>query len=362
MKQVLPIFRKDCRRFWPEILAMFLLNAAFVWLTPHRWLLDQAEGAHPFRLLDFRHVEILANTLTALVPLSWLVLITRVIHDENLVSERSFWLTRPYDWRKLLAPKVLFVICFVFGPLLAGQIILLRLVGFSPTQHIAGLAFGMVLFASAILPMLAFAAVMSSLLRVILTLLGAAVLTVAAAFVASTLDLPSTLVPGSDPLSTPLLITVCAAAIVLQYATRRVWLSRGLLLASIATILLMVGGLFDEWGISHIYNATGPSSLVLQYIPADEGAITTLPKDDKFVSLTIPMEAIGIGDHAAFTPDNLRVTLTAQDGSIWSSPWTASYNEHLMSDQPQTRLNVDVDPAFLKKLVTGPLPFRSRWR
>ena len=52
--------------------------------------------------------------LKFLVPQMWLVLISRVVHDEGLVGDRQFWITRPYPWQILLTAKLAFIFAFIF--------------------------------------------------------------------------------------------------------------------------------------------------------------------------------------------------------------------------------------------------------
>lgn len=97
MRQILHVFRKDLRHFWPESLAVLGLSLAFALTYPHTWGFfssydDDAAGFH----LNFRQWGMLANTVIVLLPVAWLVLVARVIHDENLVGARQFWITRPY--------------------------------------------------------------------------------------------------------------------------------------------------------------------------------------------------------------------------------------------------------------------------
>ena len=40
MKQILHIFAKDFRHFWPEILISLALLGALVWIYPSTWLLE----------------------------------------------------------------------------------------------------------------------------------------------------------------------------------------------------------------------------------------------------------------------------------------------------------------------------------
>ena len=55
------------------------------------------------------------------------------------MGDRQFWVTRPYEWKKLLAAKVLFGLTFVNLPLLVLDVFLLAKAGFRPTDYIVGL-------------------------------------------------------------------------------------------------------------------------------------------------------------------------------------------------------------------------------
>jgi hypothetical protein len=97
MKQILHIFAKDCRHFWPEILISVALVGALVRIYPSTWLANSglyavAGGGFLPGMLD---AGFFAALLTALVPVSWWLLIARVIHAEALVGDRQFWVTRP---------------------------------------------------------------------------------------------------------------------------------------------------------------------------------------------------------------------------------------------------------------------------
>ncbi len=74
-----------------------------------------------------------------MLPILWLVLIARLIHDEALVGDQQFWLTRPYTWSALLAAKLLFLVLFVFVPFLVMQCYLLAHAGLNPLASIPGL-------------------------------------------------------------------------------------------------------------------------------------------------------------------------------------------------------------------------------
>ena len=89
MSQTLHIFRKDIRHHWPEILVSLLLLAAFVWHERAEW-----SGNFP----SFSLLQILFSFVDTLLPLSWCLMIVRLVHEESLVGDRQFWVTRPYEW------------------------------------------------------------------------------------------------------------------------------------------------------------------------------------------------------------------------------------------------------------------------
>ena len=140
MKQILAIFSKDSRRFWPEIAVSLAITAAFVLVYPMQW----RENNRIFGTVSysigglFTHgggLGFLAGCLIVLVPISWWILIARLVHGERLVGHTQFWLTRPYDWRRFLAAKLLFVAVFLYLPFLAAQMALLAQVGFDPFAY-----------------------------------------------------------------------------------------------------------------------------------------------------------------------------------------------------------------------------------
>ena len=117
MKQMLHIFRKDVRHLWREIAASLALLVAFAWLDIRSWSQPYGEGMAT-GVSALLGAEMLPGLVNLLLPLSWIFLIVRVIQGESLVGDRQFWVTRPYDWKQLLAAKTLFVLTFVNFPLL----------------------------------------------------------------------------------------------------------------------------------------------------------------------------------------------------------------------------------------------------
>src|ERR1017187_9113478 len=128
MNQVLHIFRKDTRRFWLEILASFAALAIYVVHYPARW---NAMLPSPIQQPN-------DNWMMYVVVAAWWLLIARVIHAESLVGENQFWLTRPYEQKKLLAAKALFIGVWVYVPFVIAQMLVLAESGFSPLGRSSG--------------------------------------------------------------------------------------------------------------------------------------------------------------------------------------------------------------------------------
>jgi hypothetical protein len=249
MKQVLHIFSKDCRRYWPEVLVSLAVLGAFVWIYPYMWRDDfSLVASFGFLAFDLTHLLIAANVVAVLVPVSWLLLIARVVHGENLVGNRQFWVTRPYVWQNLLTEKLLFVATFVCIPFCVAQACLLARAGFHPTHYLGNLAYSLLLIvAFAILPMFALSTVFSSLMRMIGVTLVLCVIVLALAFLSSTAAYhPSTAVPlVADRIWLPMVFAFCGAVLVAQYSARNLWLSRSLLVAMLLTLTLFASSPFE---------------------------------------------------------------------------------------------------------------------
>src|ERR1035441_4802379 len=170
MRQVLNIFRKDTRQFWPEIAVSVVIAIAFVLVYPSQWKVSHDQSAD-LRALDFVAI------LMLLLIMSWWLLIARVILAESLVGDRQFWLTRPYEWKSLLAAKAIFLAVWIGVPYLLTQSYLLAEAGFHPLSYIPGLLYELLcVFLIFVVPVFCVAAVTSNFTRLVLTLLGCFVL------------------------------------------------------------------------------------------------------------------------------------------------------------------------------------------
>ena len=122
MAQALHIFRKDARALRLELAVVAALNVAFVWA--------HIKAAAP-GIDELSHPSVLAYLTSFLLACGWWFLIARAIHEEALPGDRQFWVTRPYEWKQLLAAKLMFVLAFVNAPLLVAQFVILAAAGYA---------------------------------------------------------------------------------------------------------------------------------------------------------------------------------------------------------------------------------------
>jgi hypothetical protein len=228
--QAVHIFRKDVRHLWPEITLHTAILITFAWAAPQIWL-GQADSL----------IQILVGLLRILLPILWLVIISRLVHDESLVGDQQFWITRPYNWRSLLSAKLLFLTAFIFLPFLAMQCFLLVHAGIPPLAEVPNLLANLLyLIVLCFLPVAVLAAVTSTLSRfavsVVAALLYVMVLAGGFSYFLGYRSMPSFVNPAMGAIFG----IVCAGILLYQYATRHTTQARIALGVTPAVIALMV--------------------------------------------------------------------------------------------------------------------------
>jgi hypothetical protein len=328
MKQILHIFVKDMRRFWPEILVSLAITAAFAWFDP-----KESQGArHVYGAISYSLLggsqTALAGALTVLVPVTWWLLISRVILAESLVGDRQFWLTRPYEWKNLLAAKLLFVAAFVYLPIFIAQWLLLIVGGFNPVHYLPGLLYNLLLLTGTIiLPLAALAAVTSNFARLTLTLLGVFAGLIALGALAGLVSINSSTIatPIDMRLSFGFLFSGCAAAIAIQYARRNAKAARLVLLA-IPAVFILSGFIAPDERLmdrTHpvVISQTG-APVQLSYNPDPHTWFSASPVNPtNGIAITIPVRASVAAEGTLLVFEGMKVVIEAPDGSRWTSPW-----------------------------------------
>lgn len=340
MKQVLHIFAKDTRRFWPEILLSLATLAALVIVYPMQWKLPPGTlGMQARNTFIFSHT-LLNAACSLLVLLSWVLLIARVVYEEPLVGDRQFWITRPYGWGQLLGAKLLFVVLYLYPPLVAAQCICMVSAGVHPFDGISTLAAYLFLLTGlVVLPVTAIASVTANQAKLTFIAIGILLygLVSAALWFRSLFWSLSGLKQQyfqyfQNAAGVPAVL--CALVIVLQYATRRTALARLILIGAIALGVC-----------AHIASTTANSSAIrasiwqkfrasdfssiaqapfqLTYSPSDKHPVlANVTKDydrQPVVDVRIPMTYAVVGQDAAMHLEMFAVEFDGADGFRWST-------------------------------------------
>jgi hypothetical protein len=352
MKQVLHIFRKDTRHFWPEIVASIAITLAFVLVTPSTWkIIDD-------QLLQSR-ITIISTTLNILLPISWWLLIARVTHAESLVGENQFWLTRPYEWKRLLAAKVLFLAAWVAIPFFLAQMLIVAQAGFSPASYIPGLLLSAGLGLTILgVPLFALAAVTPNFARMTITLLAIVLALAAFSFGASTINfgVASAAVPyQDDQLILGVLLIGSVVAIVLQYASRKVWVSQAVLAAIPLVIGLIAYSFARQSLVDRGYPVSAKPHMQMSFAPdADHVVKASTPIRTQEVWVEVPLRFSGVEDGYAAVTRNIRFSMTAADGSQWTSPWNMMEARSLPGSQA-VPVNIRMPRAVFDRFKSAPV-------
>lgn len=353
MSQILHIFKKDTRHLWPEILISLALTVAFVRVSMAVW-----SNSNRF---DNPLLSIVAGLLTTLVPVSWWVLSARLIHDESLVGDSQFWLTRPYRWQNLLAAKALFLIAFLYLPIFIAQVVLLGAAGFHPFVYLPGIFYNLVLLTIVlILPIAAIATVTPNFARFTLTLLGAFAYLGLIIWATSSIpflngsNFPN---PYEGKLTFSLAVCTLLLVIALQYATRRTWRSRWLLLA--LPFLLIVCSL--AWPIQTLARRLypplsvaeqSPVQLALDPDPTRQELHPILPWTNQ-TYFVFPLTVTGVPSGTLVRSQVIQVSIEAPNGLRWSSNWR-SITQSYLPDTVQSLIDIPIDSKFLNRIQATP--------
>jgi hypothetical protein len=355
MKQVLHIFAKDARHFWPEVLISFVVLGALVAIEPATWSLrggTYAVSTGRVLLPDLMDRSFLSGMLKVLIPISWWLLIARVVHAEALVGDRQFWLTRPYEWKNLLAAKLLFMLLFLYLPFFLAQCFLLLQAGFHPFSVIPGLLFSLLLVTgSFVLPVFAITTVTSTFVRFTGALL--AILAIFIGYITISLLLTDHAWLPVNALSFPVAMLVLSIVVVLQYATRRVRLTR-MLLVGLPVLVVLIGLVVPQsTAIEHEYAPAGSGQTGPMLTP-QPAPVSYLQRNQQ-VLLSLSFQVSGVASGYALLADQVKVTLTSADGRHWTSPWQGIYNLHYLPGSGNWSINVMVDRVFFDQAKALPV-------
>ena len=159
MRDALRIFRKDVRHLWPRILLVVAAEMAASWA-----------GSAPAPARNWAVVSLFLRLVRWFVQ--WYVIIG-VVHEESLVGDRQYWLTRPFSPKSLLLAKVLFCFAFINAPILFTDAATLAIRGLSPLAFLPALiAVQFFVLALVEVPALALASITTGVVRAVWVFLG----------------------------------------------------------------------------------------------------------------------------------------------------------------------------------------------
>jgi hypothetical protein len=325
MNQVLHIFQKDARRHWPEILISWILLGLYT-----RWAIHPWNGA--MGITSFAQFFLRAEIITPVLVLSWSFLILRIVYGESLIGDRQWWVTKPYLWWKLLDAKVLFVLAFIGLPLFLVQAYLLRYLGFPLLPNLRGIL-GMQ-FALAIvlaLPSMALGTLTKGMGQ---ALFGAVATLIAFIGIFALIqEVPSgemASAAGAVESTQAFLVLGSILAVVLwQYARRKTWPARGVLLGSFAAVTLL-GVLtpyakFVEKKFPAVEAREAPAQFAFLPFNAAKGKLRTAPQFATKTFLRIPLAVYGIAVGTVVQVDGINVTVVTSDGASWNPGWKSTW-------------------------------------
>ena len=294
------------------------------------------------------------------MPLSWWLLISPVVHEENLVGDRQFWITRPYEWKKLLAAKMLFLVVCLYIPLLVAQCVILARAGFSPFPSFPGLLYDSLLLTGVLVfPLVVLATVTRNFARMTLAILGAAVSMIAVAWVASNAPPDRVGIPHGNEIGLSLALCLCVTVVVLQYAKRNVKASWTLLAFLVALFgVFALGGAPGDARMNRTYARQQPALSAAQFAyPEKEGnepSAFVTRKSDR-VGISIPILVSGVADGTVTIPDFLKVTLEAPGGARWVSVWQSIYMEKFFPGENVANASFTMPRAIYNDFKGKPL-------
>lgn len=324
MSQILHILRKDLRRHWPEIVTSLVLLSLFTWNQPRIWV-GQA--------FEIRFFAGLIRFVPTLLILSWAFLIVRLIQGESLVGDRQFWTTRPYEWPKLLAAKLLSILLFLHLPLLISQLVLLKLARFPVASSLPGLLnIHALLVLALVIPVVTLSAITSSVGQACIALLIAITPLIALLLLFNVFQDMDFATDSTDELQGLIFLGACSAAILTQYIYRRTRLSR--LFVASGSLLIFLVILFAPYEriIANQYplptqNHPLPARFSLD--PNLSFAHTRGEQPNSYtdeVSLEIPVQIEGLANKSVVQIRGIKLDLDLPNGEHWSSHWHSVYH------------------------------------
>jgi hypothetical protein len=342
MHQILHIFKKDVRRHWPEILISFALLGMYVRIMTH----------HPDDRLtpySFPWYQLSASSVPTLLIIFWIFLTIRLVQGEALVGDRQWWVTKPYEWWKLLAAKEIFLLAFIGVPLFLVQLYLLHHAGFPILPHFFGvltmqLALATVLFLPAVTLGSLTKSVGQALIALLIVFVGiSATVSLLSKVPNSSM---SSAVEGLGNISSILVLGSIIGAAGWQYARRRTWASRGLLVAGVGVVVLITAltpyAMFVNRKYPLLESKDAPAQISSGVLPKSTKKPPVWFDRVDEIPLTIPINVSGVGTGKVVFIQGIRLTLETPGGAKWEPGWKQERTP-LWPEDSQNQISFQID-------------------
>ena len=358
MQQILHIFKKDIRRHWPEIVISLALLGLYAKLMTHPP--DYYEKIGPDHI---PWEEITASSLIPLMIIFWIFLTIRIVQGERLVGDTQWWITKPYEWWKLLAAKEVFLLAFIGAPLLLVQLYLLHNAGFAIHSHLFGVvrmqfALAFILF----LPAVALASLTKNLGQALIVLLIVFILfsTITSQLSRVPNSGMSSAVQGLGEIESVLLLGSIVGAAGWQYARRKTWASRGFFAAGAAVVILISAftpyATFVNRKYPILESKDAPAQISAAVLPKSTKTPPEWLDRIREIPLIIPVDISGVRTGELVTVDGIKLTMETSRGTLWEPGWTPQGME-LWPEGGQNQISSQIDREKFDRIksLTGTL-------
>lgn len=356
MKLAFHIFWKDTRYLWRELAVSLALLIAYGWSVQRQWAETTYKAVLATGLSAFAGgffaTGFWTRMLIVLLPISWLFAVVRAIQSDSLVGNRQFWLTRPYDWRQVLAAKCLFVLAFVNLPLLILDLYLLARAGFAPTHYIIGLLWmQLLILVTLVLPISALATITATVVQLLLAVFVIVLYLTGSSYVSA--GFPASQFTSTDPLGAILLIATPVVVIGLQYVRRRTAMSRSLILVLMAALVLITLLTPYQTLISRQYPApkAGEQSPIELKLGKNLGTWNDFRNpDSKRVGITLPLTISRTDPNFILILRGSRVEVEGPNARSWDAGWASMNSMQVLPGPGFTSVSFAMPTSLYQQL------------
>jgi hypothetical protein len=356
MSQILHIFRKDARHHWPEILISLALLVVYATLQPRTWTEQQ---------YDRGFLDTFVHYLPGILILSWVFLIVRIVQGETLVGNRQFWITRPYEWHRLLAAKLLSAFVFFHLPLFIMQIVLLYVAKFPVMPSIPGLLYVHALFVFAlVLPSLTIGSVTSGIGQTALALLIVCVVLVGFAYLSTVLPDSDVGIDSPDNAYALLYGATCVAVILIQFNYRRTVAAR-LIIGAVAAAMIATSIVWPFlFSAADMFPPPKPNAPLPAQFSLDQNLTFGGSDGEQFrfyrgdVELEFPIQITGLAAKTLAQLRAAKLDLDLPNGEHWTSHWQSVYHNISFGrtrDWPDIKMKRSIFERFKSSAVRARL-------